>query len=118
MDRWLAAALALGAAVVFVYLGAALKNKHRPELSNAARVFFAAVLVQAGVKIAYLAIATESRNLQPFKGEDRLYIVIGAFVMLWVATADIFRELKVVCAAVVVPRDVPPSATAADADSA
>lgn len=96
MDAWLVTALGLGVGSVIVYLVLVSQANVSADLLTALRLFFAAVLVQAGVKLAYHAITTDDGELVPFKGEDRLYIVIASFVMVWVACADTHREFTTV----------------------
>lgn len=94
MDGWLAAAFLSGLGLIGLYLRLAHQNERSPEFLTGARLFLAAVLALAGIKLAYLAISTDDADLKPFAGEDRLYILIGSLAMMWIAFADTYRELK------------------------
>jgi hypothetical protein len=96
VNGWLVGGLALGVAAIIVYLILVATSGETAELLTGARLFLSAVLVVAGVKLGYLVVSTDENKLGPFKGEDRLYIVIGAIVMMWVACADVYRELSAV----------------------
>jgi hypothetical protein len=99
VDGWLLCGLLLGLTAVGAYLVLAARHSASADLTTAARLFVAAILVSAGVKLAYLAVSTDEKKLSPFEREDRLYIVIGALTMIWVAAADAYRELKSISAA-------------------
>ncbi|MFL5782487.1 MAG: hypothetical protein ACJ760_14320 [Thermoleophilaceae bacterium] len=94
MNGWLGAGLILGVILVVWYLILVAKHKRQADVLKALRLFLAAVLVQAGVKLAYLIVTTSEARLEPFHGEDRFYIAIGAGVMIWLACADCYRELS------------------------
>jgi hypothetical protein len=95
MDAWLLIGLGLGVVLVLACFSIGAYRAHGlPPMGvqTGVRLILAAVLIEAAVKVAYLACTTPDRHLGPFKEEDRIYMVIGAFVTVCVALADIYRE--------------------------
>jgi hypothetical protein len=92
MNAWLVVGLGLGTVLVLAHLRHPAKTDG-PNLASASRLLLAGVTTVTAVKLTYLALVTDDVALEPFGGEDRVFIVLGSLVLMWVAVEDGRREL-------------------------
>jgi hypothetical protein len=83
MDYYLVASLGIAVILGGVYFYLRLRKKKTPELPHVLGLLFSSFSIPAAVKLGILGLTTDAKELAPFAGEDRAYVLAGAVALFW-----------------------------------
>ena len=92
VNPYVATGVVLGLLSVAVYVVIARANGVHPELGSAVRMLLGAAGIPAGGKLCIASVF--EKNLSGFSPDERPYIFVGGFAVLWVSLEQILVAIS------------------------
>jgi hypothetical protein len=94
LSAYVLAGVLIAVVLVAAYVALSLRRATAPppKLETAVTIVLSATAVASGAKVGVIAV-TES-DLEPFTGEDRVFIFLGSLALVWVSVAQVWKAFK------------------------
>lgn len=76
------------------YLVKARRNGQSPALAGVINILVVSAAGAAAVRLGYLAWTASKEDFKPFGSDDRVYVFLGGLALLWVSSAEIYRQYR------------------------
>lgn len=91
MSGYVLAGVIAGLLLTALHIAESIRDREQPSLEVAAQFVLSGMGVGIGLRI--LKICVTADTLRPFSDDDRVYIMLGGLMLIWISVSTIVKNV-------------------------